>query len=103
MAELLLPLQGEGWDGDGAVCCHTFFTPITELKTRIHTVQYAALRVVNKERIALYRDIGKLIEERQATEGLGKAVVERLSADLRAEFGEKSGFAQPLVHEHVLP
>ena len=58
-------------------------TLLTELKTRIHTAQYAALRAVNKELIALYRDIGKLIEERQTTEGWGKAVVERLSADLR--------------------
>lgn len=68
-------------------------TLLTELKTRIHTAQYAALRAVNKELIALYWDIGKLIEERQKTEGWGKAVVERLSADLRAEFGEKSGFS----------
>lgn len=66
---------------------------LTELKIRIHTAQYAALREVNKELIALYWDIGKLIEERQASEGWGKAVVERLSADLRAEFGEKSGFS----------
>jgi len=51
------------------------------------------LRAVNKELIALYWDIGKLIEERQTTEGWGKAVVEQLSADLRAEFGEKSGFS----------
>lgn len=66
---------------------------LTELKTRIHTAQYAALRAVNKELIALYWDMGKLIEERQKAEGWGKAVVERLSADLRAEFGEKSGFS----------
>jgi len=66
---------------------------LTELKTRIHTAQYAALRAVNKELITLYWDIGQLIEERQETEGWGKAVVERLSADLRAEFGEKSGFS----------
>ncbi len=65
----------------------------TELKSRIHTAQYAALRAVNKELIALYWDIGQLIEERQAAEGWGKAIVERLSADLRAEFGEKSGFS----------
>jgi len=66
---------------------------LTELKARIHAAQYAALRAVNKELLALYWDIGKLIEERQETEGWGKAVVERLSADLRAEFGEKSGFS----------
>lgn len=66
---------------------------LTELKARIHAAQYAALRAVNKELLALYWDIGKLIEERQETEGWGKAVVERLSADLRAEFGQKSGFS----------
>lgn len=66
---------------------------LTELKTRIHAAQYAALRAVNKELLALYWDIGKLIEERQEAEGWGKAVVERLSADLRSEFGEKSGFS----------
>lgn len=66
---------------------------LTELKARIHAAQYAALRAVNKELLALYWDIGKLIEERQEAEGWGKAVVERLSADLRAEFGPKSGFS----------
>jgi predicted nuclease of restriction endonuclease-like (RecB) superfamily len=66
---------------------------LAELKTRIHTAQYAALSAVNKELIALYWDIGRLIGERQETEGWGKAIVERLSTDLRAEFGEKSGFS----------
>lgn len=66
---------------------------LTELKSRIHGAQYAALRAVNKELIALYWDIGKVINERQEAEGWGKAVVERLSADLRGEFGEKSGFS----------
>ena len=37
-------------------------TLLTELKTRIHTAQYVALRAVNKELAALYWDIGKLIE-----------------------------------------
>jgi predicted nuclease of restriction endonuclease-like (RecB) superfamily len=63
------------------------------LKSSIRQRQYQALRAVNKELIALYWDIGKLIDERQETEGWGKAVVERLSADLRNEFGEKSGFS----------
>jgi len=68
-------------------------TLLTELKSRIHTAQYAALRAVNKELIALYWGIGQLIEERQTAEGWGKAIVERLSADLRTEFGENSGFS----------
>lgn len=64
-----------------------------QLKARIHGAQYAALRAVNKELIALYWDVGQLIAARQDNEGWGKAVVERLAADLQAEFGPKSGFS----------
>ena len=64
-----------------------------ELKTRIRTAQSIALRAVNKELISLYWDIGRSIDERQQAEGWGKGVVEALSKDLRAEFGEKSGYS----------
>lgn len=63
------------------------------LKDRIRNAQHAALQAVNKELIALYWDIGQRIDERQPTEGWGKGVVEALSKDLRAEFGEKSGYS----------
>ncbi len=66
---------------------------LADLKQRIRAAQHAALRAVNKELIALYWEIGRTIHERQDAEGWGKGVVERLSADLRAEFGEKSGFS----------
>lgn len=66
---------------------------LSELKQRIQGAQYAALKAVNQELIALYWDIGKMISGRQEQEGWGKAVVERLSADLKAEFGERSGFS----------
>jgi predicted nuclease of restriction endonuclease-like (RecB) superfamily len=66
---------------------------LTQLKARIQSAQYAALRAVNKELVALYSDIGKLIEERQQSQGWGKSIVENLSRDLRKEFGEKSGFS----------
>jgi hypothetical protein len=62
---------------------------LSELKVRIHAAQLIALRAVNKELIALYWDIGRRIDERQQAEGWGKGVVEALSRDLRAEFGEK--------------
>lgn len=64
-----------------------------DLKDRIRTAQHVALRAVNKELIALYWDIGLRIDERQQAEGWGKGVVESLSKDLRAEFGEKSGYS----------
>ncbi|MGZ0019920.1 PDDEXK nuclease domain-containing protein [Nitrosomonas sp. wSCUT-2] len=66
---------------------------LTGLKQRIFTAQYAALRAVNKELIALYWDIGKMIADQQEQQGWGKSVVERLSIDLKAEFGERSGFS----------
>nr|WP_315463977.1 PDDEXK nuclease domain-containing protein [uncultured Rhodoferax sp.] len=66
---------------------------LVSLKERIRNAQSAALKAVNKELIALYWDIGQRIDERQHIEGWGKGVVEALSKDLRAEFGEKSGYS----------
>ena len=66
---------------------------LSTLKSRIHSAQFKALRAVNKELIALYWNLGKLIEERQVADSWGKGVVEKLSRDLRAEFGEKSGYS----------
>lgn len=39
-----------------------------EIKERIRSAQYDALRVVNKELIGLYWDIGRMIEARQQGE-----------------------------------
>lgn len=38
---------------------------LAEVKARIQSAQYAALRAVNKELVGLYCDIGQLIVERQ--------------------------------------
>ena len=65
-----------------------------EIKERIRGAQYVALRAVNKELIALYWDIGKLIIERQQGETWGKSVVAKLSGDLRTEFPELKGFSE---------
>lgn len=43
---------------------------------------------VNQEIVLLYWSIGKDVLERQAREGWGSKVVERLATDLRAEFPE---------------
>jgi predicted nuclease of restriction endonuclease-like (RecB) superfamily len=66
---------------------------LADVKTRIQAAQYAALRAVNKELVSLYWDIGRLIIERQQSEGWGKAVVEQLAADLRADFPGTGGFS----------
>jgi len=66
---------------------------LAEVKARIQSAQYAALRAVNKELVGLYWDIGRLIVERQQSEGWGKSVVEQLSTDLRAAFPGVGGFS----------
>lgn len=66
---------------------------LTDIKQRIRTAQYEALRAVNKELIALYWDIGKSIVEKQKKTGWGKSVVEKLARDLQAEFPGINGFS----------
>jgi predicted nuclease of restriction endonuclease-like (RecB) superfamily len=66
---------------------------LIEIKERIRSAQYAALRAVNLELLSLYWDIGRLIDQRQQGETWGRAVVENLAQDLRAEFPGVSGFS----------
>jgi predicted nuclease of restriction endonuclease-like (RecB) superfamily len=49
--------------------------------------------VVNTELVVLYWRIGTLIRQRRAEQGWGTKVVERLAADLRAEFPGLRGFS----------
>jgi len=69
---------------------HVFLEAV---KNRILKAQYDALKVVNKELIALYWDLGKMIIEKQETLGWGKSVVENLASDLQKEFPGISGFS----------
>ena len=48
---------------------------------------------MNRELVMLYWDIGRGIVEKQQSAGWGEAVVERLAADLRAEFPGMRGFS----------
>jgi predicted nuclease of restriction endonuclease-like (RecB) superfamily len=64
-----------------------------EIKERIRSAQYAALRAVNLELLALYWDIGRLITGRQQGQTWGRSVVENLARDLQAEFPGISGFS----------
>lgn len=64
-----------------------------EIKERIRLAQYDALKAVNKELIALYWDIGKMIIERQKQYGWGKSVVETLAKDLQKEFPGIQGYS----------
>ncbi len=64
-----------------------------DIKQRIRSAQYEAMKAVNKQRIQLYWDIGKMIVEKQEQLGWGKSVVEQLAKDLQAEFPGQSGWS----------
>src|SRR5579871_1768683 len=70
-----------------------YYRLLNEIKNRVRSAQYDALREVNKELIALYWDIGRLIVQRQMGNTWGKSVVQRLAKDLQQEFSGISGFS----------
>ena len=66
---------------------------LIEVKERIRAARYRALRAVNKELVGLYRDIGRMIVERQAGDTWGKSIVQQLVGDLQEEFPGIGGFS----------
>ena len=70
-----------------------YTTLLNDIKERVRSSQYEALKVVNKVLIALYWDIGHLIVERQTSRQRGKSVVEQLAKDLQVEFPGVNGFS----------
>jgi predicted nuclease of restriction endonuclease-like (RecB) superfamily len=64
-----------------------------EMKSRIRSAQLSAARVVNREMILLYWDIGDAIVEKQKALGWGEGVISRLSKDLRTAFPLITGFS----------
>jgi len=66
---------------------------LTDLKTRIQHAQLRATLSVNHELVLLYWQIGSDICQRQAEQGWGAKVIDRLSHDLRVAFPEMKGFS----------
>ncbi len=66
---------------------------IENIKSRIRSAQYEALKAVNKELISLYWDIGRRIAQEQQERGWGKSVVGNLALDLQKEFPGIRGFS----------
>jgi predicted nuclease of restriction endonuclease-like (RecB) superfamily len=66
---------------------------LVDLKTRIQTARQRAAFVLNRELVALYWQIGRDILSRQAAQGWGARVIDRLSNDLRSAFPEMKGFS----------
>ena len=67
---------------------------LEELKGRIHTAQQRAVLAVNRELVLLYWQIGCDILQRQAAQGWGSKVIERLAHDLRVAFPGMKGFSR---------
>ena len=66
---------------------------LANLKGRIHAAQQRAALAVNTELLLLYWRIGRDILERQAEQGWGAKVIDRLSRDLREAFPAMKGFS----------
>lgn len=67
---------------------------LAELKNRIHTAQQRATLAVNRELVTLYWQIGRDILIRQAEQGWGAKVIDRLAHDLRTAFPDMKGFSR---------
>ena len=66
---------------------------LKELKERIHKAQQRATLAVNRELVVLYWQIGRDILDRQAEQGWGAKVIDRLAHDLRSPFPQMKGFS----------
>ncbi len=66
---------------------------LRDLKARIHSAQQRAALEVNRELVLLYWQIGRDILARQAEQGWGAKVIERLAHDLRTAFPDMKGFS----------
>ena len=67
---------------------------LAEIKGRIQSTQQRAALSVNRELVLLYWQIGRDILERQAAQGWGAKVIERLSHDLHLAFPAMKGFSR---------
>ncbi|RMN04681.1 hypothetical protein ALP26_200043 [Pseudomonas savastanoi pv. glycinea] len=66
---------------------------LADLKGRIHIAQQRATLSVNRELVLLYWQIGQDILARQAEQGWGAKVIERLAHDLLSAFPDMKGFS----------
>ena len=66
---------------------------LTEIKQRINKAQYEALKVVNRELIVLYWDMGKLIFQYLQTGSWGDSLINKLAHDLQKTFPGARGYS----------
>ena len=66
---------------------------LADIKNRVLTARQRAALAVNAELVSLYWHIGRDILQRQAAQGWGSKVIDRLGRDLREAFSEMKGFS----------
>lgn len=66
---------------------------LADIKARVVAARQRAALAANAELVQLYWQIGRDILERQARQGWGSKVIERLARDLREAFPEMKGFS----------
>lgn len=67
---------------------------LADIKNRVLTARHKAALAVNAELVSLYWHIGRDILQRQAAQGWGSKVIDRLGRDLREAFPEMKGFSR---------
>lgn len=67
---------------------------LIQIKDRIRRAQIKATLSANAEMILMYRDIGRMIHDRQQSEGWGAKIIPKLSRDIRNELTEVKGFSE---------
>ncbi len=71
---------------------------LEQLKARVRASRVRAARAANSEVLALYWSVGRDILDRQEQAGWGSRVIDRLAADLRAEFPDQRGWSRRNLH-----
>ncbi|MEF8703959.1 MAG: PDDEXK nuclease domain-containing protein [Candidatus Accumulibacter sp. UW26] len=66
---------------------------LTDIKTRIRQERLRVVLASNNAMLLLYWDIGQSIIAKQAAQGYGTRVIDRLAADLRDAFPDMKGFS----------
>ena len=71
----------------------TYGAVLNDIKQRIGAARLKTVMAANSAMVLLYWDIGRLILNRQAKEGWGAKVIDRLSTDLREAFPDMTGLS----------
>lgn len=66
---------------------------LAEVKARVVAARQRAVLAVNLSQLALYREIGQGLLDRQEVQGWGAKVIDRLAHDLRTAFPDMQGFS----------